>query len=136
MIPGIPYLRLAAIAALAIAVLSALGYVWWLRHEVTNLRAENATLVAVNAANVAEVEKVKADAAAEVAALTKEHAAALLRTKRTATLKQDIARAPKTDDAIAAPVLAGLLSSLRQRASGGDQGSPPANPPRVPGVHP
>lgn len=134
---GLSTIKLAIYGVIALGIAGAFGYVWWLRHEVTNLQGANAVLTAdltqakaVNDANQAELVKIKDDAAQALAAVEKNHAAALAAATRTQTIKQDIARAPKADDATVAPVLGALLDRLRTAGTNApdtNQGSPPGH---------
>jgi hypothetical protein len=98
-------------AALAIG-----GAVWWvmgLRSDLAAARAEAENLSAAltierdaRAALVQERDRI-------VAALEAAQAAASARAARTARLREDIARAPDSDDGPVAPVLRGALDGLR-----------------------
>ncbi len=118
-------------ALLAVAAFVAFAYVSGLRAERDALAADKARLeaslaTAVQAAqdNAAAYDRLKADAAKAVAALEAERAALERRTRRTATLRQEVDRAPQTDDGPVAPVLSRALDGLRRAAAGGGAGDP------------
>lgn len=128
---GLGSLQIAIIAIVGTVILGLGGALWWERHENEGLTAANATLTAdlqtaktVNDANVAQLAEIQQRAAADLAAVTRDNAAALARASRTSTLKAEIARVKPSDDAMASPVLAATLDRLRQRAAGGPDQDP------------
>ena len=113
-IGGIKTVLCGLLAAAAIA-----GALW-----VVHLIKENGTLesqldqaLAVNKANLAAFAEYKQNQAETLAALAAQHSADLARSAKAFKLKQEIARAPRTDDGAVAPVLAHTLERLRVAAA-------------------
>lgn len=120
------------------------GTIWWQRHEngqlherVATVTGERDAAVRVNAENVVELAAIRLDGQRAIAAMSADYAALQARTRRSATIKQEIARAASSEDRPVGPVLAGLLGRLRAGAGpAGDQdrARPAGDPARAPDV--
>lgn len=111
-------LKLLAAGVLAAVMLAAWLYVHHLQVENQVLTANNAVqaqqlddLAAVNKANLAEIAKIRADAAANDAALVAERDDALRRAQDLSTAKKAVAHAALSDDK-ACPVPASIRAAL------------------------
>lgn len=122
--------KLALYCGVAAIALIAFGGLWMLhlhdQAKIAELTAANATLVAVNASNVAELAKIQSDAAKEVSALKSDSARTATLASKKDVIHQEIANAV---DAPLPAVLADTVRSLFQPAapSGANQGSAPAH---------
>ena len=99
----------------AAAVLAGALYVVHVIKQNGALEAQLDESLRTNRQNVEAFDTYKQDQAAASAALTAQHAADLVRLARNSKLKEEIARAPQTDNGPVAAVLARTLDGLRDR---------------------
>ncbi len=98
----------------AVAIAGALYVVHVIKEEGA-LKSQLDEAVATNKANLDAFAQYKDSQAKALQALADQHQADVARLANASKLKQEIARAPKTDDGQVAPVLARTLDALRVR---------------------
>lgn|GEM_PF-2248460 len=124
--------RLVAGGILAALIVGAWFYVGHLRARVADLGEQLETARAVNADNLAEIDKLKADHAAALRAVEADAAAKVNRARAVATIKQDIrnAKVPEGACATVGPRLRAALDGLRRHTAAGPNPGGTADAPR------
>lgn len=142
---GLSTIKLVLLGVGATILLGMAGTIWFLRHEngalherVATVTGERDAAVRVNAENVVELAAIRLDAQRAVTALAAENAEMQARARRSATIKQEIARVPPSDVRPVGPAMLGMLRGLRAAGPAGDQdrARPAGGPAAAPDVRP